>query len=285
MGGFKISNPMFAIVGASSLFTTVEDLAKWDKNFYTRQVGSTIGVPEIAVRGVLNDGTEIDYARAMKHGTHRGLPTLGHGGADAGYRAQFTRYPEQDFSVAVLCNSPVIPPSKLAKKVAEVYLENQMTPEETSGNDDSAPQVVLSVEELKAFQGTYRSANSNQPVPFALKGESLEVDLGYFKLKLVPKGDGRFESVTPYGKASFEFVQKDGMTMEMDFLGSVTSGVRLEDKPETAQDRLQYAGSYYSDELETDYTVSATSDGKLLMSFAKYEDLELTPKYNWRFFL
>ena len=33
--------------------------------------------------------------RLLSHGTYRGLPTVGHGGADAGYRSQFLRFPDQ----------------------------------------------------------------------------------------------------------------------------------------------------------------------------------------------
>ena len=35
-GKWKISVPVFDNYGATSLFTTVEDLSKWDENFYTR---------------------------------------------------------------------------------------------------------------------------------------------------------------------------------------------------------------------------------------------------------
>ena len=33
--GYRISIPDFDVVGATSLFTTVEDLARWDRNFIT----------------------------------------------------------------------------------------------------------------------------------------------------------------------------------------------------------------------------------------------------------
>jgi CubicO group peptidase (beta-lactamase class C family) len=37
-GSFKLSVTNFDTVGATSLYTTVEDLAKWDENFYTMKV-------------------------------------------------------------------------------------------------------------------------------------------------------------------------------------------------------------------------------------------------------
>src|SRR5262245_26193334 len=38
-GAFKLSVPNYDTVGASSLLTTVEDLARWDQNFYDKKVG------------------------------------------------------------------------------------------------------------------------------------------------------------------------------------------------------------------------------------------------------
>src|SRR5262249_17983261 len=38
-GRLEIAVPTFAAVGTTGLFTTVEDLARWDQNFYHRRVG------------------------------------------------------------------------------------------------------------------------------------------------------------------------------------------------------------------------------------------------------
>ena len=38
----------------------------------------------------------INYALGLSHGAYRDLPTVGHGGSDAGYRSQFLRFPEQE---------------------------------------------------------------------------------------------------------------------------------------------------------------------------------------------
>ena len=51
-------------------------------------------------RDKLNSGELQDYASGLAIGTYRGLPTVGHSGADAGYRSDMARFPEQHFSVA-----------------------------------------------------------------------------------------------------------------------------------------------------------------------------------------
>ena len=37
-------------------------------------------------------------------GTYRGIRAVGHGGADAGYRADVVRFPEHDLAIATFCN-------------------------------------------------------------------------------------------------------------------------------------------------------------------------------------
>src|SRR5687768_4585293 len=84
-GVFKLSVTNFDTAGATSLLTTVEDLAKWDANFQNTVVGGTTLVAAMEERGRTNDGRDIDYASGIVHGTHRGLKSVSHGGADAGY--------------------------------------------------------------------------------------------------------------------------------------------------------------------------------------------------------
>ncbi len=108
---FRLSVTNFDTVGATSLHTTVEDLQLWDDNFYHPRVGGPALVQQMLERGKLNNGEQIDYAFGLVVGTYKGLPTVDHAGGDAGYRSDMTRFPEQHFSAAVLCNSAETNPS------------------------------------------------------------------------------------------------------------------------------------------------------------------------------
>ncbi|MCY4374433.1 MAG: serine hydrolase, partial [Spirochaetaceae bacterium] len=79
-GRYRLSIPDFAIVGASSLFTTVEDLARWNGNFGSAEIGGPGVLRQLQARGALDDGARLSYAFSLAHGTHRGRPTIGHGG-------------------------------------------------------------------------------------------------------------------------------------------------------------------------------------------------------------
>ena len=102
--GFEHRVLSFSNAGTTSLFTTVEDLARWDQNFYEPRAGSADAIALLHDRYVLNDGTTIGYAAGLMIGEYRGLKTVGHTGSDAGYRANILRFPEQRFTVIILAN-------------------------------------------------------------------------------------------------------------------------------------------------------------------------------------
>ena len=129
----------FDTVGATSLLTTVEDMARWDRNFIDPVVGGQALLDLIHQRGKLNSGEDQDYAFGLSHGTYRGLRTVGHGGADAGYRANFVRFPDQGYSFVALCNLAQTNPGRLARNVADIYLEEELEPVVADATSESEP--------------------------------------------------------------------------------------------------------------------------------------------------
>jgi hypothetical protein len=128
-GGYRISYLQnFDKIGAGGLYTTIEDLRKWDENFYTHQVGGAALQQMIHIRGVLSRGDTIPYAFGNNVTTYRGLRVDEHGGALMGYKAEILRFPDQHFSVLETCNLGSINPGPLAEQVAEVYIGSTMGP-------------------------------------------------------------------------------------------------------------------------------------------------------------
>jgi len=133
---FRISITNFDTTGATSLHTTVEDLLLWDENFYHPRVGNAAFLQQMLERGKLNNGETLDYASGLVHGKYKGLPTVDHGGADAGYRSDLTRFPDQHFSAAVLCNSAETNPSSLVRQVADILLAKDLKSPEPGAPPD-----------------------------------------------------------------------------------------------------------------------------------------------------
>jgi CubicO group peptidase (beta-lactamase class C family) len=94
-------------VGSSGLITTLEDLGKWDRNFYRNRLGkgSASLVRLLTTPGTLDDGTPLPYAFGLEVSTHRNATVFNHAGADPGYKAEMVRFPEKELTVIVLSNA------------------------------------------------------------------------------------------------------------------------------------------------------------------------------------
>lgn len=127
-GGFGVQASNWEQTGDGGVQTTVEDLAKWDRNFYQPKVGGAWLIEQLQTKGTLNDGETIDYARGLFINSYRGLPRVSHGGGWAGYRAELMRFPDQKLSVVTLCNLASTNPTALAQQVADLYLAGKLAP-------------------------------------------------------------------------------------------------------------------------------------------------------------
>ena len=135
---WMISIPVFDNYGATSLFTTVEDLAKWDENFYRKTVGGPAFTEAMLKPGVFNDGKSQTYACGLAIGEYKGNKIVEHAGADAGYRADFLRFPDLHFSVIILANLADINPSDLCRRVADLWVPDRSGGMEPMGKADTA---------------------------------------------------------------------------------------------------------------------------------------------------
>lgn len=118
----------YSTVGPTSLFTDIEDMARWDENFYTGKVGGKDLIADLQVQGKLNSGQQISYADGLNIRKYRGLKTVSHDGSDAGYRANILRFPDQHFSVIVLSNAGDMEPDDISYNIADVYLARYLGP-------------------------------------------------------------------------------------------------------------------------------------------------------------
>ncbi len=190
-GGFRISMTTLDMVGDGGVFTSIEDLVAWDRNFYEPRVGGPAFVEAMLSRGVLADGDTLDYALGLSHGVYRGLPVVEHGGAFVGFRAQLMRFPGQRFSVACLCNLASTNPTALAHAVADAFLADFMTPVEgavaggrsvagapASPATEAAPATVLTPERARAYAGRYHSDELGVDYVVEAAGAELSVRRG-----------------------------------------------------------------------------------------------------------
>jgi CubicO group peptidase (beta-lactamase class C family) len=119
--GWRNAVLSYANQGATSLFTTAGDLARWLLNFETAQVGGPAAMARMQQRGVLNNGDTIPYALGIQRSQNRGRTVWSHGGADAGFRSQVMYLPEARLGIVVLSNSASANPGAIAAAVVDIF--------------------------------------------------------------------------------------------------------------------------------------------------------------------
>lgn len=179
--GFKKSVLSYANAGATSLFTTVEDLSLWAQNFENIKVGNQNVMNIMASKYVLNKGDTIAYAFGQVNEKYRGLDMWQHGGADAGYRTFFMRFPDQHFSVSVFSNFASFPVGDLAFELSNLYLEKEFKPEtkkeepqqqNNNNNPEQKPFDPKTVA-LADYTGTFYSPELDTKYIFEVKNDTL----------------------------------------------------------------------------------------------------------------
>ncbi|HEX9165015.1 MAG TPA: serine hydrolase [Gemmatimonadales bacterium] len=160
--GVRLDMPNVETVGSGSVYSTVDDMAKWDESFYSGALGGQDLLRTVQTPLPLKSGATQTYAFGLMVGTWRGLRRVTHGGALAGFRTSIVRFPDQHFTAIVLCNFAQANPDAYAHRVADIYLADKLRPEpprqmETGNATAARPAPTLTTKQLAAYAGRYTS--------------------------------------------------------------------------------------------------------------------------------
>jgi CubicO group peptidase (beta-lactamase class C family) len=194
-GGYWNAPLNYSNTGATSLFTTAPDLCKWLDNFRAGKVGGERAIARMEERAVI-DGKAIDYALGVVIGNYRGLRTVSHNGADAGYRSAVIWFPDQQFGVTVLANLGNINPTMLANRVAEAYLESDMqAPNPPPPQPQRPPVVKFDPGDLAGYTGTYWSEELETQYTVRVKdGKLIAMHTHHGEIALTPTAKDTFRT-------------------------------------------------------------------------------------------
>ena len=262
-GRFQTLMPFENVHGNGGLLTTVGDLLIWNHNFATHVIGDAAFVQEQEKAGRFNDGRAHGYALGLMVGTRYGLREVAHSGSTAGYTAHLTRFPEQQLSVAVLCNASTGSATQAANAVAAIYLGDRARSTALQAKHS------LTAAEAERVVGLYRST---------LNGESANVVRDEQGIRI---GGTRFValSATRFAADNEDVFDVNGTTARRtDRFGSVEAFERTTPWTPSADALAAVAGTYTNDEAEVTMT-AVVENGGLVLKRRPDTTIRLTPVY------
>jgi hypothetical protein len=279
--GYKKSILSYSNAGATSLFTTAEDLCLWARNFETPVVGDKAIIDRMNLRGVLNKGDTITYAMGQDIGKYKGLKIISHGGADAGYRSFLVRFPDQRFSVNVLSNLASFDPGGMSFKIADIYLKDREV-EAGPKKEETESKAQADIKEIKIDHDvlvSYSGQYERQPGIFVTI--SIENDNLFVSAPELPETPMMAVSAIEFDvkavSARVTFILDSGKVskMKMQMNGGEVIALRVPDFDPAKTNLSEYTGDFYSEELSTAYTMILDS-GKLIARHFRTGDVMLT---------
>ena len=277
-GGFHYAAVSDSVVGAGNVMTTVDDLARWDENFYSGRVGGQNLLQQLEINGKLSDGQPINYGLGLWVAEYRGLKLFEHGGDDQGFHAALLRFPEVHTSVVALCNAGDADPGQLARRVADIVLKSRLG----SSSDQAVPKSTLAPTEVRidknlldGYVGDYEIAPGILLAITRVSGALVAQVGSHAEVTVLPSSPTAFFSKTDKLRITFDEPKNGrawGVNVRQD---DDRYARRVASTALTPMQRLSYSGTFYSEELDTIFTVLVRND-KLYLRYPRGE-LEMAP--------
>jgi len=283
-GGFRNVVSNLTVVGSSSLFSTVEDMSKWIKNFDEGQVGGTAVLDQMFETGVLNNGKKLNYAFGLVMGEYRGIKTAHHSGGWAGFNSHIVLFPKQKFNVAVLSNLSTMKPVPLANQIADIYLSDNLASEKQQAKHKKKKPVNVHPQVYDAYVGKYvitgGASSIGKIVTITKEHDRLMAQQeGECKVRLFPESESKF--FLKKADLQISFVREENGIVNEFIVNSYASGqdwsltvkrIQLLNRKRL----MEYKGNYYSDELCVSYTI-IPKNGQLWLRHIRKGDIKLIP--------
>ena len=229
----------------------------------------------------LSNGNSNDYAYGLVINEFNGMTRVSHGGSWAGFRTALHHFPEQDFSVIVLINAPILNTFRIAENIAMIYLSDKSSEErEDSENVNfEEPQFVkVPISILDEYLGTYKlgsgwyvtiTRENDQLITTATNEPSFPMKPTSQTDFLVPDYSNRFIKFKRGDKGQVSHFEYNGLKCP-----------RMEGGASKISEDME--GKYFSDELWTTYEIEVEGD-HLIAKHPHNGKIRLTPMWEGEF--
>lgn len=229
-------------IGDGGLYTTLNDLLKWDAQFYD----STSLNHKLLTLGKLNNGNPLSYGMGIMTGRYRNETIQMHPGAFLGYRAELLRFPKKGISIICLGNTEDINPETITRQISDIYVFGD------KGIEGETQKPTYNLKAIETIEGKYEVA------PGVL------IDIKFENGLLTGQATGQPKQILyPYTK-NFYIIGRtaDTVSFSENDKGDVNQltivqkqGNTIAKKLELVSDNIpDYAGKYYSTEQDATYS-------------------------------
>lgn len=146
--GFYSVPVEYATMGSSGVYSSLNDLILWVKNYQNTTVGKAAFYQKMQEPTMLTHGEEIEYGLGLQFEKYKGIDIVFHGGGTEGYRAYLLHIPKKDISLVFLANDGSISGLDLIYGSLEIMMKDKLT---LKKNDVSEK----GIDSLQSFEGTY----------------------------------------------------------------------------------------------------------------------------------
>ncbi|OHV58869.1 hypothetical protein BB987_04250 [Photorhabdus temperata] len=236
-----------AVVGASGLHSTINDLCRWIKAFYSPSIVQDL-LPYLSCAPDLTNGNRNNYAYGFFISEHEGQKMIRHGGDYGGFKSDVCILPDVKLGVAII-TATNIEVTKLIGQGLDVLFNTDMI-------EPKKPYCQISHIDIT---GIFRGAD---PYPYIITKEDCYL-LGNLFGKgnpIIFNSDGTFQEEG--GKIRFRPIIKYDRVIALEEINRNGNTFYLHKKIDKGGvDIKQLLGNYYSHETEATLTVAASGDG------------------------
>ena len=268
----------YSNVGATSLFTNVDDMSKWIINFYDPAVGDQKDIQELTEPVIVNGAKRRNYAKGIVVDSIYGQKRYQHGGVDAGYQTFVSVFPDLKMGFIVFSNLGNVEAQRKNEQLASLFIKVPSPKrKDNSSHRDSALAILADTDSLRDYAGDY-IADEGPHYTFVVRDRKLYgiTPNGRYHLLIRAGNDvcELFTDTTVY----FRFSGAGTRHIIIDEYWPVDNHLHFEKYDTAAKTDRQltaYTGTYYCPELDCSYRIGL-KDHRLFLSNAKYNDSPLT---------
>lgn len=284
----------FSNVGATSLFTTVEDLQKWliDVMSNHPQVADKKLTSIMQKKATLANGEQLIYGMGEMIFTYNDMKLVGHGGNDAGFNSFIGYFPDQEIGVIALSNLKNLSSGNLVLQAFDLFIDvNFLKPEIKEENEQGISEtkpksfIAPTIEVISMQTGIYETIWGNVIIKeedgeLYFKNTGEESDFQLFKA----------ETKTQYFNEEEQLVMKfSDLKNDQYYKLKITgpnntkfSADRIFLVDYSISELTEFVGTYVSKELDTRYEI-VLNDSILIAKHNRHRDIELSLKSRDRF--